>query len=119
MQANKDPNYQINEADAGRYHVEFTKHRPSGMKTVPHTMVQIFSIKDFNAFKTCIEGDGRKRGGTGIFVTGWHETRIVHDPIVYLAEVKEKELRDNQLEAQKQAAKAKAAKVKADEKAEV
>jgi len=82
-------------------------------------MVQIFSIKDFNAFKTCIEGDGRKRGGTGIFVTGWHETRIVHDPIVYLAEVKEKELRDNQLEAQKQAAKAKAAKVKADEKAEV
>lgn len=114
IQANKEPKYQIQENDAGRYHVEFTKHKMVGKKTVPFTMVQIFSIKDFGAFKTCVEGDGRKRGGTGIFVTGWHETKILHDPIVYLAEKEAAEL-----EAQKQAAKEKAAQVKADAKANV
>ena len=83
MQANKDKNYQINEADAGRYHVEFTKHKKTGMKTFPFTMVQIFSIKDFNSLDRTIDRQG-------IFVTGWHEMRIIHDPVVYLAEVKER-----------------------------
>jgi hypothetical protein len=115
MQANKDHNYQIKESEADKYHVEFIRHElPRGsMKTVEKTMVQIFSPRDFEALKRCVEGDGKKNEGTGMFVTGWHEMKIIHDPLLY----REDQNRKAEAEAKAEQAKAEAAKVKAEAKA--
>ena len=121
MQANKDKSVQIKESDADHYHVEFIKHViPKGtLKTVERKHVQIFSVRDFRELNKTIDRQG-------IFVTGWHELRILHDPIAYKAEC-EREAEAQALAAAKAEAKAKAeaaakekaeAEAKAKEKAE-
>lgn len=130
MQANRDKSYQIKESEADRYHVEFIRHEKpkNSMKTVEKKMVQIFSVRDFEQLKRTVEGHGN-RAGTGIFVTGWHEMKVIHDPILYQqeldrkaeAEAKKNEAKEAEAKAKAEAkaAKEKAAKEKADAKAKV
>lgn len=103
MQANKDKSYQIKESETDHYHVEFIRHEKpkNSMKTIEKKMVQIFGIRDFQNIKRTIEGDGKLNGGTGIFVTGWHEMRVIHDPVLW----KEEAERKAEAEAKKEAAK--------------
>lgn len=75
MNANKDKNYQIKENEAGNYHILFIRHeKPKfSMKTIEKHHVAQFSVRDYKALLRTIDN-------VGIFVTGWHEMKIVHDP---------------------------------------
>jgi hypothetical protein len=88
---------------------------PAGSKkTVEKHMVQIFSIRDFQSLKRTIEGDGKRQSGQGIFVTGWHEMRVIHDPVIW----KEEAERKAEAEAKKETEKAEAKKATEQAKAE-
>jgi len=93
MKGNKDPNYELKVTEAGSYHVEFTKTmRPVGkaFKGQERSLQQIFSIRDFKSIIEVAEGTDR-RAAVGFLPLGWHEMRILHDPIKWNAEQKEAE----------------------------
>jgi len=75
VKANKDPEILIKEGDQDSWHVQFK--RVTGTLLNPEVMldVQIYSRKDFELLNKAVDKQG-------IYITGYHEMRVVHDPVL-------------------------------------
>ena len=98
MQANKDPKIQIKEADKYLYHVLLTRKTGTARNPSVYNDIQMYSGKDFAQMNKMIDSQG-------INITGYHEMRIVHDPVL------QREIEAREDAAKEAAAKAKAAKI--------
>ena len=97
MQANKDPKIQIKETDKYSYHVLLTRRTGTVHNPVTYRDVQIYSGKDFALLNKSVDDQG-------INITGYHEMRIVHDPVL------QKEIEAREEKARANAEKAREAK---------
>jgi len=100
MQANKDSKIQIKETDKYSYHVLFTRKTGRALNPTVHNDVQIYSGKDFALLNRSIDNQG-------INITGYHELRVIHDPVL------QREIEAKEEAARGAAEKAKAARAKA------
>jgi len=100
MQANKDPKIQIKETDKYSYHVLLTRKVGTALNPTVYNDVQIYSGKDFALMNKSIDSQG-------INITGYHEMRVVHDPVL------QREIEAKDAAAKVAAEKAKEARAKA------